>query len=134
MPENLRTDVFKAYHDDLGHQGRDRTLSLIKRRLYWPGMDAFVSQKIQECGRCIRRKVLPTRAADMVNIVSTAPLEVVSRIFSSSPTITQDTPRRFRPATRRRRPLQRLYSKTSLVNMDSRPESIVTREPISSQS
>ena len=40
-------------------------------------MDALVCQKVQECGRCIRRKILPTRAADMVNIESTSPMEVV---------------------------------------------------------
>lgn len=77
LPKKLRPDMFKAYHDDLGHQGRDRTLSLIKRRLFWPGMDANISHMIKKCERCIRRKVLPTRAADMVNIVSTGPMEVV---------------------------------------------------------
>ena len=69
--------MFKAYHEDFEHQGRDRTLSLMKRRLYWPGMDWYVESKIKQCGRCIRRKVLPTRAADPVNIISTAPMEVV---------------------------------------------------------
>ena len=77
VSEKLRSDMVKAYHDDLGHQGRDRTLSLMKRRLYWPGMDKFISSRIEECGRCIRRKVLPKRAAELVNIVSTAPMEVV---------------------------------------------------------
>ena len=77
VPEKLRSDMVKAFHDDLGHQGRDHTLSLMKRRLYWPGMDKFISNQIEECGRCIRRKVLPKRAAEMVNIVSTAPMEVV---------------------------------------------------------
>ena len=77
VPEKFQTDMFRAYHDDLGHQGRARTLSLMKRRLFWPGMDAFVSQKIKECGRCIRRKVLPARASELISIVSTAPMEVV---------------------------------------------------------
>ena len=77
VPEKLRSDMVKAFHDDLGHQGWDRTLSLMKRRLYWPGMDKFISNQIEECGRCIRRKSLPKRAAEMVNIVSTAPMEVV---------------------------------------------------------
>ena len=77
VPEKLRSDMVKAFHDDLGHQGPDRTLSVMKRRLYWPGMDKFISNQIEECGRCIRRKVLPKRAAEMVNIVSTAPMEVV---------------------------------------------------------
>ena len=77
VPEKLRLDMFKAFHDDLGRQGRDRTLILMKRRLYWLGMDKFVSMKMEKCGRCTRRKVLPTRAADMVNIVSRSPMEVV---------------------------------------------------------
>ncbi|MEW8316224.1 MAG: reverse transcriptase domain-containing protein [Candidatus Thiodiazotropha endolucinida] len=77
VPERLRIDMFRAYHDDLGHQGRDRTLSLMKRRIFWPGMDRYVSDRIEECGRCTRRKVLPRRAAELVNIVSTAPMEVV---------------------------------------------------------
>ena len=31
MPRYLHEDIFKAYHDDLGHQGRSRTLSLLKQ-------------------------------------------------------------------------------------------------------
>ena len=30
LPEKLRDDAFRALHDDLGHQGRDRTSSLSK--------------------------------------------------------------------------------------------------------
>ena len=41
-------------------------------------MDSYVESKIKQCGRCIRRKVLPTRAVDLVNITTTAPIEVVS--------------------------------------------------------
>ena len=83
VPEKLCSDMVKAFHDDIGHQGRDHTLSLIKRHLYWPGMDKFISNQIEECGRCIRRKILPKRAAEMVNIVSTAPMEVVCIDFLS---------------------------------------------------
>ena len=70
---SFRLIWFRTYQDNLGHQGRVRTLSLLKR-LFWPGMDAFVSQVIKECRRCIRRKVLPARASDLVSIVSTTPM------------------------------------------------------------
>lgn len=83
LPAPLRDIVFKAYHDDLGHQGRDRTLSLIKRRMFWPGMDSFIQDRIRQCGRCIRRKAPITRAAELVNVVSTAPMEVVCIDFLS---------------------------------------------------
>ena len=40
-------------------------------------MDTYVEKMIKKCDRCIRRKILPTRAADLVNIESTAPMEVI---------------------------------------------------------
>lgn len=36
LPTSLTDIIFRAYHDDLGHQGRDRTTSLIRRRFFWP--------------------------------------------------------------------------------------------------
>ena len=77
LPESLRDIIFKSYHDDLGHQGRDRTLSLIKQRFYWPGMTQYVQSKVQHCVKCIRRKTRPTKAAELVNITSSTPMELV---------------------------------------------------------
>ena len=37
LPHSLRDDRFYAYFTDLGHQGRDRTLSMMKRRFFVPG-------------------------------------------------------------------------------------------------
>jgi len=68
--------MFRCLHDDLGHQGRDRTTSLMKERFYWPGLDAFVAEKVKQCGRCTRRKRHPERA-ELQPIESTAPLEIV---------------------------------------------------------
>ena len=77
LPESLRDIIFKSYHDDLGHQGRDRTLTLIKQRFYCPGMTQFVQSKVQQCVKCIRRKTRPTKAAELVNITSGTPMELV---------------------------------------------------------
>ena len=77
LPASLRTDILKAYHDDLGHQGRERTMSLVKRRFIWPGMDKDITDFIHKCGRCIRRKTAHTKSADLVNIVTKAPMELV---------------------------------------------------------
>ena len=46
VPENLQTDMFN--HIMMTWGARD-IRSLMKRQLFWPGMDAFVSQKIKEC-------------------------------------------------------------------------------------
>ena len=77
LPHKLRDDIFKAYHADLGHQGRDRTLSLIKRRFFSPGLEHYIKQRIQTCGRCIRRKTAPAKAAELVNITSSSPMELI---------------------------------------------------------
>ena len=77
LPEALRELVFKSYHDDLGHQGRDRTASLIKRRSFWPYMNQYIRRHIQLCGRCICRKTAPVKSAHLVNITSSAPMELV---------------------------------------------------------
>ena len=76
LPPALREDVFEALHDDLGHKGRDRTMSLIKQSFFWPGMDTYIKNKVASCKRCIRRKAGPDRSK-LVNITSTTPMEIV---------------------------------------------------------
>ena len=76
LPSELKETIFRAYHDDLGHQGRDRTTSLIKQRFFWPRMAKFIKGRVQKCGSCIRRKKAPGKAA-LVNITSTTPMELV---------------------------------------------------------
>ena len=77
LPHSLRDEIFHAYHTDLGHQGRDRTLSMIKRRFFSPGLENFIKQRIQTCGRCIRRKTAPVKSAELINITSSAPMELI---------------------------------------------------------
>jgi len=38
LPESLKNDVLTSLHDDLGHQGVEKTIALIRNRCYWPGM------------------------------------------------------------------------------------------------
>ena len=41
-------------HCSMGHQGRDRTLSLMKERFWWLGMSQALLKAIANCGRCIQ--------------------------------------------------------------------------------
>ena len=77
VPASVKHIVLTALHDDMGHQGRDRTLALLKTRFFWIGMNADVDRKVRECGRCIRRKSRPRPAAELVNISSSYPMELV---------------------------------------------------------
>ena len=83
LPLHFRSIILKQLHDDLGHQGRDRTLSLVRSRFYWPGLENDVEEKIKNCGRCIRRKTPVKPSAELVNITSSQPMELLCIDFLS---------------------------------------------------
>ena len=64
-------------HDQFGHQGRDRTTSLVKERFFWPGMIKYIEQWVANCGRCVRRKSPTNTRAPLCNITTSEPLELV---------------------------------------------------------
>lgn len=83
LPETLRPTVLNALHCDMGHMGIERTLDLIRSRFFWPRMASNVETKIKTCPRCVRRKALPERAAQLVNIKTTRPLELLCMDYLS---------------------------------------------------
>ncbi|KAL5020795.1 hypothetical protein ScPMuIL_002122, partial [Solemya velum] len=40
LPQVYIEQALRGVHDNLGHPGRDRTLSLLRERFYWPGMSS----------------------------------------------------------------------------------------------
>ena len=54
LPTTLIDTILQAYPNDLGHQGRDRTTSLIQRHFLWPGMMDDINQTVRLCDRCVR--------------------------------------------------------------------------------
>ena len=58
-------------HTEVGHPGRDQTLSLIRDRFFWPGMSADVEEWIKNCNRCVQRKSPTNVRAPLVNITTT---------------------------------------------------------------
>ena len=58
VPKAYRSRALAGCHDDVGHQGRMRTLSLLRERFFWPGMQAEAMQHVLKCTRCLRRRLL----------------------------------------------------------------------------
>lgn len=83
LPEVYRDIALVGLHDEAGHQGRDRTLSLVKSRFYWPGMDGDIEKKVKNCPRCIRRKTRGRTSASLVLVESTYPMDLVCMDFLS---------------------------------------------------
>lgn len=77
LPKVYHNMVLTSLHNEVGHPGRDRTLSLIRERFYWPGMTANIEKWTTECRRCLARKSPTNTRAPLVNVTTTHPLELV---------------------------------------------------------
>jgi len=53
VPANMRDQVIRSCHDDMGHVGINRTIELIKRVYWFPKMNDYVKSHIENCLKCI---------------------------------------------------------------------------------
>ena len=51
--------VLNGCHNQVGHQGIVRTLSLLRERSYWPGMHKEGTLYVNKCQSCLKRKATP---------------------------------------------------------------------------
>ncbi|KAK6173844.1 hypothetical protein SNE40_017230 [Patella caerulea] len=54
VPDHLRSDVIKEYHD-MFHLGIDKTYSFIKKKYYWPNLYKHIYQYVSRCVTCQKR-------------------------------------------------------------------------------
>jgi hypothetical protein len=54
----LRRRIVEQHHDTpvAGHPGRFKTLELVSRNFWWPGMNRYIGDYTRHCDRCIRTK------------------------------------------------------------------------------
>ena len=83
LPRAYVNHALEELHNKFGHPGRERTYSLIRDRFYWNGMFKDIDNWIKACHRCLRRKVPTNQRAELVNIETTYPLELVCMDYLS---------------------------------------------------
>ena len=76
VPTNDRQAAINGCHCSTGHQGQDRTLSLMKERFWWPGMSQALLKAVANCGRCIQYEA-KGQLPPMQTIICTEPMELV---------------------------------------------------------
>lgn len=52
LPEELREDVIKQVHREMGHQGQYKVIKYIRDRFYWRGLTRQVKRVIRKCHDC----------------------------------------------------------------------------------
>ena len=62
----------------MGHQGADRTLSLIRERFFWPYMQSEIEHYVTRSCSCLKqKKPCHETRAPLINILTTQPIELV---------------------------------------------------------
>ena len=52
LPQRYHKKILQSLHNNLGHQGIDRMLDLLRERVYWPTMIQDASSLVEQCRRC----------------------------------------------------------------------------------
>lgn len=78
IPASLKDTALTGIHNNAGHFSTARSLDLARSRFYWPGMATEVERWVKTCKECVINKApQPLRAAPLVNIKTTEPMELV---------------------------------------------------------
>ena len=61
----LRRQIVELHHDSqvVGHPGRWKTIELVSRNYWWPGMTRYIASYVKGCDRCNRTKTFPAKPA-----------------------------------------------------------------------
>ena len=101
LPSTLKPDVLASLHDNMGHQGLDRTTELLRARVYWPGMFGEVRSYIHACQRCTMGRK-PATNTTSGHLIASRPLEVLAIDFTKLDQATTSLSwRTFLPSSRR---------------------------------
>ena len=76
LPQQLISRALIGCHDQCGHQGRDRTLSLLRERFFWPSLYRDTIEHLESCRKCLLRKSNVPKA-ELVPISVSRPMELV---------------------------------------------------------
>ena len=76
--DNLRMEIVCLHHDTplAGHLGQEKTLELLGRLYFWPGMSTYVKNYISWCDQCACFK-----GSNVVPPGKLQPLDIMGRCY-----------------------------------------------------
>ena len=78
VPQIYRTQVLQLLHDNMGHQGIERTLLLVMERFWWPFMTKEITTYVQQCQRCnTARGPYVTPKTKLGSLIANGPMDLV---------------------------------------------------------
>ena len=83
VPEEIQPLVLQMLHEESGHQGIERTISLIRFRFYWTGMFHDIETYCKQCQRCNTAKMPSPRVrVPMSHLMASRPNEILAMDFT----------------------------------------------------
>ena len=76
VPRALTGQILRMAHNELGHNGTQRTYTILKRLYYWKGLS--VEKHIKMCYQCQRRNKQVVKYATLHFDVATFPMQLIS--------------------------------------------------------
>ena len=74
--------MMDSCHRDAGHQGCDRTWTLVEDKFWWPRAKEYVVQAVKNCKRCNSYEGKDMQVP-LVSVIATSPLEIVHVDYTS---------------------------------------------------
>ena len=81
IPKAHRRKAINGCHRDAGHQGQNRTTSLLLEQFWWPGMMLEVKSAVKNCKQCLCHDGDSVRAP-LVPIEATGPMDLLHLGFT----------------------------------------------------
>ncbi|KAK3090267.1 hypothetical protein FSP39_010526 [Pinctada imbricata] len=81
VPTEIRKQILDHFHNNrlAGHLGREKTLSLIKKKYFWPGMSKDIRLWCQKCDMCAKLKPGPGKGkSPLVSNLVNGPLDRIA--------------------------------------------------------
>ena len=78
----MKIECLRVMHDDFGHQGIDRTESILKSKVYWPFMREDIGNYTKSCKVCMTAKAETGKTKTiMKRMIADKPMEVLAVDF-----------------------------------------------------
>ena len=81
LPSITKPNVVTSLHNSMDHQGVDRTIKLLQRRVYWPRMHRETNDCTSNCERCLVCSQLKD-TSKMEHLLATCPLDTIAIDFT----------------------------------------------------
>ena len=78
VPQSLHKHFLSIAHEASGHQGSDRTFSILSDSVYWVGMTRDVNHHCSHCFKCQVTKAPASKPAPLQPVITTRPWEMVA--------------------------------------------------------